>query len=132
MKDSARYLKIVEWSDEDQCYVGSCPGVVGQCCHGDDEAAVYAELCVIVDEWIELFKRDGKPLPAATSGKKYSGKFLVRTAPELHQRLAIAAMQSGESLNKFCVRQFENGMQMYSIPDDLDPANDTSPIQEAA
>jgi len=111
MKDSARYLKIVEWSDEDQCYVGSCPGVVGQCCHGDDEAAVYAELCVIVDEWIELFKRDGKPLPAATSGKKYSG----------NQRLAIAAMQSGESLNKFCVRQFENGMQ-----------NDTSPIQEAA
>ena len=25
MKESARYVKIVEWSDEDQCYVGSCP-----------------------------------------------------------------------------------------------------------
>jgi hypothetical protein len=24
MKDSARYAKIVEWSDEDQCFVGSC------------------------------------------------------------------------------------------------------------
>ena len=23
MKESARYAKIVEWSEEDQCYVGS-------------------------------------------------------------------------------------------------------------
>ena len=27
MKTSARYVKIVEWSVEDQCYVGSCPGL---------------------------------------------------------------------------------------------------------
>ena len=45
MKDSARYVKRVEWSDEDRCFVGSCPGVIGPCCHGDDEVAVYRELC---------------------------------------------------------------------------------------
>lgn len=28
MKDSARYAKIVEWSEEDNCYVGSCPGLI--------------------------------------------------------------------------------------------------------
>lgn len=27
MKESARYAKIVEWSDEDLCYVGSSPGL---------------------------------------------------------------------------------------------------------
>ncbi len=27
MRPSDRYLKIVEWSDEDQCYVGTCPGL---------------------------------------------------------------------------------------------------------
>ena len=69
MSDSARYIKIVEWSDEDQCFVGQCPGIVGPCCHGDNEAEVYAELCGIVDEWIETLKRDGKPLPPATSGQ---------------------------------------------------------------
>ena len=69
MKDSARYVKIVEWSDEDNCYVGQCPGIIGPCCHGDDEAQVYAELCETVDEWIEIFKQDGKPLPPATVGK---------------------------------------------------------------
>jgi hypothetical protein len=28
MTESARYVKIVEWSDEDQCYVGSSPGLI--------------------------------------------------------------------------------------------------------
>lgn len=29
MKESARYVKIVEWSDADGCFVGQCPGIVG-------------------------------------------------------------------------------------------------------
>ena len=40
-------MKIVEWSDEDQCFVGSCPGLFYGGCHGDDERAVFAELCEI-------------------------------------------------------------------------------------
>ena len=69
MKDSARYVKIIEWSDEDQCFVGSCPGLFYGGCHGDDEKAVFAELCEMVDEVIELYKKEGKPLPPPTSGK---------------------------------------------------------------
>jgi predicted RNase H-like HicB family nuclease len=69
MRESARYIKLVQWSDEDQCFVGQCPGVIGPCCHGDDETEVYRELCQIVDDWIENMKRDGKPLPPPTAGK---------------------------------------------------------------
>jgi len=76
MKDSARYVKIVEWSDKDQCFVGSCPGLFYDGCHGDDEKAVFVELCEIVEETIELYKKDGKPLPPATSGKDYANKML--------------------------------------------------------
>ena len=36
MKASDRYLKIVEWSDEDGCYVGTCPGLMLGGVHGDD------------------------------------------------------------------------------------------------
>lgn len=68
MKDSARYAKFVEWSEEDRCYVGSAPGLVYGGCHGDDERQVFAELCQIVDEAIQLYRVDGKPLPPATSG----------------------------------------------------------------
>jgi predicted RNase H-like HicB family nuclease len=67
MKDSAHYVKVVEWSDEDQCFVGECPPIIGPCCHGDDEAEVYRQLCQIVDEWIETMKRDGQTLPPATA-----------------------------------------------------------------
>ena len=63
MNSLAGYPKIVEWSDEDQCYVGRCPNLFYGGCHGDDEQAVFAELCVLVDETIERFRREGKPLP---------------------------------------------------------------------
>jgi predicted RNase H-like HicB family nuclease len=76
MKAGARYVKIVEWSDEDQCFVGSCPGLLYGGCHGDDEQAVFAELCEIVDEMIGLHQTDGKPLPPPTSGKDYANKML--------------------------------------------------------
>lgn len=74
MKDSARYAKIVEWSEEDHCYVGSSPGLFYGGCHGDDELEVFEELCQIVEETIDLYKADGQPLPPATSGKDFANK----------------------------------------------------------
>ena len=74
MGESARYVKIVEWSEEDQCFVGSCPGLLYGGCHGDDEKTVFAELCEIVEETIELYKKDGKQLPPPTSGKDYANR----------------------------------------------------------
>lgn len=68
MKESTRYVKVVEWSDEDGCYVGSCPGLFLGGCHGDDERDVFAELCVIAEETTDLYHADGKPLPPATAG----------------------------------------------------------------
>lgn len=47
-------VKIVEWSDEDQYFIGYCPGIIGPCCHGDDEVEVYRQLWKIVDEWLEI------------------------------------------------------------------------------
>ena len=68
MTDSARYIKIVEWSEEDNAFVGQCPGVIGPCCHGTDEVQVYRELCEIVFEWLELAVQDGTSLPPPTAG----------------------------------------------------------------
>lgn len=76
MKESARYVKIVEWSDEDRCFVGSCPGLLYGGCHGEDEVAVFEQLCTAVDEAIDLYRRDGKPLPPPTSGRDYASKML--------------------------------------------------------
>jgi predicted RNase H-like HicB family nuclease len=67
--DASRYIKIVEWSDEDGAFIGHCPGIIGPCCHGLDEVEVYRELCEIVEEWIDLAHLDGRPLPPATAGR---------------------------------------------------------------
>jgi predicted RNase H-like HicB family nuclease len=74
MKDSARYAKIVEWSDDDQCYVGSAPGLILGGCHGPDEKEVFAELLEIVEEAIALYRADGKPLPPPTAGRDFANK----------------------------------------------------------
>jgi predicted RNase H-like HicB family nuclease len=74
MKESDRYVKIVEWSEEDGCYVGTAPGLFYGGCHGDDQQKVFAELCQIVDETIELCHKDGKPLPPPTAGQGVAEK----------------------------------------------------------
>ncbi len=68
MTERMKYIKIVKWSDDDQCYIGYCPGVIGPCCHGDDEVEVYRELCEIVDEWIEIARQENESLPSPTIG----------------------------------------------------------------
>ena len=74
MTDSARYVKIVEWSDEDECYVGSAPGLVYGGCHGMNERDVFDELCRIVEEAIAIHKADGRPLPPPSSGRDLANK----------------------------------------------------------
>ena len=107
MNEKNKYLKIVEWSDEDNCYVGSIPGWIGKCCHGDDEVEVFKELSKILEEWIEIYKKDNRPLPQSTN-RKYSGKFVLRTGPELHQALALKALNEGESLNKYLIKRLKS------------------------
>ena len=69
MKESARYVKLVEWSVEDGCYVGSSPGLLNGGCHGDDEEQVFRELLEVVEETIAIYHADGRDLPPPTSGK---------------------------------------------------------------
>lgn len=106
MKLRDKYLKIVEWSEKDNCYIGSVPGWIGPCCHGDNEEKVYKELCQVVDEWIEIYTEEGKQLPNETN-KEYSGKFILRTGPELHKALVVRAVSEGDSLNKYVVKKLK-------------------------
>ncbi len=76
MTSSARYVKIVEWSEEDQCFVGSCPGLFYGGCHGDNEQEVFAQLCDLVDEMIELCANEGRTLPPPTCGKDDANKMV--------------------------------------------------------
>jgi len=71
MKQSDRYLKIVEWSEDDQCYIGSAPGLIYGGVHGDNEIEVYKELTEAVEYAITIYIQDKKPLPAPTIPRIY-------------------------------------------------------------
>jgi predicted HicB family RNase H-like nuclease len=109
-RSSDQYLKIVEWSKEDGCYVGTAPGLIIGGVHGDREADVFLELCRVVDDAIEIFKKEGRPLPPATAGRKYSGKISLRISPDLHKSVAIRAIQYGESINKYIQGKLEESL----------------------
>lgn len=101
---AARYAKFVEWSDQDKCFIGRCPELMLGGVHGNDEAKVYAELCVAAEEMIELIYADGHEMPPPLNKKEFSGKFVLRVEPALHRRLAAKALAAGESLNSYCVK----------------------------
>ncbi len=62
MRLSDRYHKWVEWSEEDQVYLGRCPDLITGI-HGDDPAKLYAELDEVVEDVIRHFEAEGRELP---------------------------------------------------------------------
>ena len=79
MNKAAQYVKIVEWSDEDNCFVGSCPGLFYGGCHGDNEKQVFEELCQIVEDTVNLYEAEGKTLPPTTSGFDWANTIVDRS-----------------------------------------------------
>ena len=62
MRPSDRYHKWVEWSDEDNAYLGRCPDVITGI-HGSDPIRLYQELCEVVDDVLGAFQASGRTLP---------------------------------------------------------------------
>ena len=62
MKTSDQYHKWVEWSEEDEVYLGKCPDLITGI-HGHDPLQVYAQLCEVIEEVIAHFDSEGRALP---------------------------------------------------------------------
>lgn len=62
MRASDPYQKWVEWSEEDQTYIGKCPDIITGI-HGDGPVHLYSELCDVVDDVIRHLEAEGRSLP---------------------------------------------------------------------
>ena len=65
MNGSDQYHKWVEWSEEDQTYIGKCPDLITGI-HGDGPVKLYGELCEVVEDVIRHFKSEGHTLPISS------------------------------------------------------------------
>lgn len=91
------YCAHIEYSDEDGCFVGHIAGIrhiVGF--HGDSVQEMRTAFEEAVEDYLDHCKTSG-----ISPQKPYSGKIMLRIAPELHEKAAIAAETRGISLNQF-------------------------------
>ncbi|BBZ73432.1 hypothetical protein MPRS_45250 [Mycobacterium paraseoulense] len=56
-------------------------------------------------EHVEALRATGESAPEPLSERRYSGKFLVRTSPQLHARLALEAVEQGVPMNQWIVQR---------------------------
>ena len=62
MKRNDKYHKWVEWSEEDQVYIGKCPDLITGI-HGNDPQEVYRDLGEVIEDVIHHFDFEKRPLP---------------------------------------------------------------------
>ena len=65
MKAEDRYLKFVEWSEQDATYVGYCPDLFpwGGGCHASSEEVAYRELVELVRVEVAALTESSSALP---------------------------------------------------------------------
>jgi predicted HicB family RNase H-like nuclease len=91
------YTAHIEFDAVDELFVGRLAGindVVGF--HAETVEGLKTAFHEAVDDYIDTCARVGK-----TAEKPYSGKLMVRVAPEVHAQAALAAQLSGQSLNRW-------------------------------
>ena len=57
------YARLIRWSDEDECFVGSLPELDGDCTHGSTVEEVARNLDECAELYVEDCLTDGTPLP---------------------------------------------------------------------
>ena len=100
------YAARIEYSDEDECFVGHIAGIrdiVGF--HAESVSELRAAFHEAVDNYLEVSERMGRP-----PQKPYSGKLMVRVSPELHAQAAMRAEAAGKSLNQWATEALEESL----------------------
>ena len=49
---------------------------------------------------VKDMQSNGEAVPEPLASRRYSGKFMIRVPPEIHQRLAVEAAEAGVSQNR--------------------------------
>lgn len=76
------YTKVIYWSSEDNCYVGSMPELCGACCDGKTQEEVFKKLISIEDDYLND-EEMGTTLPADTP----PGSFCTKVLDKLDYKL---------------------------------------------
>ena len=97
------YAARIEYSDEDECFVGhiaAIQDVVGF--HGDSVVVLRESFEEAVDDYLEMCEKLNR-----APQKPYSGNLMLRIPPKIHAAVAVAAEVSGKSINQWATDTFK-------------------------
>jgi len=95
-----RYTYRITWSEDDKEYVGLCAEFPSLSWLASTQLAGLKGIRSLVADVLADMEESGEPIPEPLSGKRFSGKFMVRVPPDVHRQLALEAAEAGVSLNR--------------------------------
>ncbi|MDI6816349.1 MAG: toxin-antitoxin system HicB family antitoxin [Actinomycetota bacterium] len=95
-----RFTYRVTWSEDDSEYVGLCAEFPSLSWLSKEPEAALRGIRKLVEEVRSDMSKEGEAIPEPLALRHYSGKFMVCIPPQVHQKLAIEAAESGVSLNR--------------------------------
>src|SRR5512133_1791296 len=91
------YFGSIHYNPEDRIFYGKIEFIRALASYeGKDADTLEAAFVEAVEDYLATCARQGQE-----PEKPFKGSFNVRIAPELHEKIAIAASQHGISLNRF-------------------------------
>jgi len=98
------YTGIVEFDEHARVFHGEVVGLRDVITfQGTSVEELEKDMAESVDFYLDWCQERGKE-----PEKPFSGKFTVRTSPDLHSRAAVAAARVGLSLNKYIEKAIED------------------------
>ena len=95
------YQVVVQWSEEDACYVVTIPAWQNARTHGATIEEAVRNAHDVLSLLIESARRHREPIPEPE--RRCSGNLRLRLPVSLHGRLAREAEREGVSLNQWIV-----------------------------
>lgn len=101
----SHYTYRAQWLPDYNEYLGVCVELPYLRREAPTAPQAVAAIEEAVTEHVEVLRACGDSIPEPLSQRRYSGRFLVRTSPELHGRLALEATEQGVPMNQWIVQK---------------------------
>ena len=96
-----RYPFNIEWSEEDQEYIATCPAFPGLSAFGETEEEALREGRIALAGFVETYAANNMALPEPSVYEAVSGKFQLRLPKSLHRLAVQMAHRERVSLNTY-------------------------------
>lgn len=103
-----KYSYRIDWSVEDEAYVGSCLEFPSLSAVEDTREDALKEITNVVKSSLEWMLEEGETIPEPLNLKTYSGKLVLRLSPEKHREVTIRAAENKTSINQYVIQKLSS------------------------